>query len=74
MLGALGELEVNSDIWEQVLQQGLDVLPDLVDEPLAVVTRLVLKAASKSQQLGRAVRTPVTCTARVSRGVVICCW
>ncbi|XP_073389366.1 uncharacterized protein [Physcomitrium patens] len=55
MLGALGELEVNSDIWEQVLQQGLDVLPDLVDEPLAVVTRLVLKAASKSQQLGRAV-------------------
>lgn len=55
MLGALSQLEVSSDIWEQVLQQALDILPELVDEPLAAVMSFVFKAATESQQLLRAV-------------------
>jgi len=55
MLGALSQLEVSSDIWEQVLQQALDILPELVDEPLAAVMSFVFKAATESQQLLRSV-------------------
>jgi hypothetical protein len=55
MLGALSQLEVSSDIWEQVLQQALDILPELVDEPLAALMSFVFKAAAESQQLLRAV-------------------
>lgn len=55
MLGALSQLEVSSDIWEQVLQQALDILPELVDEPLAAVMSFVFKAATESQQLLQAV-------------------
>ena len=57
MLGALSQLEVSSDIWEQVLQQALDILPELVDEPLAALMSFVFKAATESQQLLRAVCT-----------------
>ena len=55
MLGALSQLEVSSDVWEQVLQQALDVIPDLVDEPLAAVMSFVFKAAAECQQLLHAV-------------------
>lgn len=57
MLGALSQLEVSSDIWEQVLHQGLEILPELVDEPLAAVMSFVFKAAAESQQLPQAVCT-----------------
>jgi len=55
MLGALSQLEVSSDIWEQVLQQALDILPELVDEPLAAVMSFIFKAATESQRLLQAV-------------------
>lgn len=55
MLGALSQLEVSSDVWEQVLQQGLDVLPELVDDPLAAVMSFVFKAATECQRLPLAV-------------------
>lgn len=60
MLGALSQLEVSSDIWEQVLHQGLEILPELVDEPLAAVMSFVFKAATESQQLSQAVCTLVS--------------
>lgn len=55
VLGALSQMEVGSDVWEQVLQQALELLPDSTDEPLAAVMSFVFKAAAECQQLPRAV-------------------
>ncbi|BBN19328.1 hypothetical protein MPTK1_8g09710 [Marchantia polymorpha subsp. ruderalis] len=54
VLGALSQMEVGSDVWEQVLQQALELLPDSTDEPLAAVMSFVFKAAAECQQLPRA--------------------
>ncbi|CAM6084873.1 unnamed protein product [Calypogeia fissa] len=54
VLGALSQMEVGSDVWEQVLQQALEILPDSNEEPLAAVLSFVFKAAAECQQLPRA--------------------
>lgn len=55
VLGALSQMEVGSDVWENVLQQALEILPDSNEEPLAAVLSFVFKAAAECQQLPRAV-------------------
>ncbi|CAN4101659.1 unnamed protein product [Withania somnifera] len=56
VLGALGQLECSSDVWERVLLQSFDLLADSVDEPLAATVDFIFKAALHCQHLPEAVR------------------
>ena len=56
VLGALGQLEVGSDVWKHILFQAIELLMDSNDEPLAVVMSFIFKAASQCQQLPQAAR------------------
>ena len=47
VLGALGQLEVGSDVWKHILFQAIELLMDSNDEPLAVVMSFIFKAASQ---------------------------
>eukprot|EP01018_Ginkgo_biloba_P001927 Gb_20787 [translate_table: standard] len=51
VLGALSQLEVACEVWEQVLYEALKMLPVFNDEPLAALMNFIFKAASECQQL-----------------------
>ncbi|KAJ7566029.1 hypothetical protein O6H91_02G085600 [Diphasiastrum complanatum] len=56
VLSALCQLEVGSDVWNLVLRQALEVLPDYNDDGLAAVINFVFKAATKCQELPTAAK------------------
>ncbi|CAI0444276.1 unnamed protein product, partial [Linum tenue] len=57
VFGALTQLECDSDVWERVLSQSVDLLVDTNDEPLAATIDFIFKAASQCQHLPEAVRS-----------------
>ncbi|KAF3779789.1 Ubiquitin carboxyl-terminal hydrolase 13 [Nymphaea thermarum] len=56
VLSALGQLEFGAEVWEKVLCQALELLPDSNDEPLAAAISFVFRAASQCQHMPQAVR------------------
>ncbi|CAN6449841.1 unnamed protein product [Victoria cruziana] len=56
VLRALSQLQFGSELWERVLFQALELLPESNDEPLATAIEFVFKAASQCQRLPEAVR------------------
>lgn len=56
VLSALSQLEFGAEVWEIILCQALELLPDSNDEPLAAVISFVFRAASQCQHLSQAVR------------------
>jgi hypothetical protein len=55
VLEALSHLDVSSEVWQHILQQALDALPESNDEPLAAAMSFIFKAAAECQQLPHAV-------------------
>lgn len=54
-LGALVQLELARETWEEVVQEALAVLPQASDDALAAAASFVLKAAAECDQLPKAV-------------------
>ena len=54
-LGALVQLELARETWEEVVQEALAVLPQASDDALAAAASFVLKAAAECDQLPEAV-------------------
>ncbi|CAM8949502.1 unnamed protein product [Rhodiola kirilowii] len=57
VLGALSQLECDSEVWERVLIQSVELMGDSMDEPLVATISYVFKAASECQRLSEAVRS-----------------
>ncbi|XP_065850485.1 uncharacterized protein [Euphorbia lathyris] len=57
VFGALSQLECGSDVWERILFQSFELLPDSNSEPLAATIDFIFKAASQCQHLPEAVRS-----------------
>ncbi|GAV60527.1 MATH domain-containing protein, partial [Cephalotus follicularis] len=57
VFGALSQLECDSEVWERILCQSLELLTYSNDEPLAASIDFVFKAASQCQHLPEAVRS-----------------
>lgn len=55
VLGALSQLEIGNEVWEQVLHEALGMLSVYNDEPLTAVISTIFKAASECQQVPQAV-------------------
>lgn len=55
VLGALVQLDIAGDIWEEVFEEALAVLPLASDDALAAAASFLLKAAAECQQLPQAV-------------------
>ncbi|KAH9300653.1 hypothetical protein KI387_012236, partial [Taxus chinensis] len=56
VLGALHQLEIGSEVWEQVLCQALGMLTVFNDDPLAAVIGSIFKAAAHCQQVPQVAR------------------
>lgn len=54
VLGALSQLEIGNEVWEQVLREALGMLSVYNDEPLTAVISTIFKAASECQQVPQA--------------------
>jgi hypothetical protein len=50
-LEALSQLDVGSEVWQHILQQALDALPESNDEPLAAAMSFIFKAAAECHRL-----------------------
>lgn len=56
VFGALSQLECSSELWERILFQSVDLLPDSNDESLAATVDFIFKAGLHCQHLPEAVR------------------
>ncbi|GKV03246.1 hypothetical protein SLEP1_g15584 [Rubroshorea leprosula] len=57
VFGALSQLECDSEVWERILFQSVELLTDTNDEPLAATIDFLFKAATQCQHLPEAVRS-----------------
>ncbi|XP_024544379.1 uncharacterized protein LOC9654920 [Selaginella moellendorffii] len=55
-LGALVQLDLNTEVWEQILQHALRIFAHSEDEALIIIITYIFKAAAKCYQLPQAVK------------------